>query len=195
MRFVQHEGKMWDVLEINEVDPNKSYYDKLLLTNNGLYVIYNTNYNEDNVAGFYTNGTYRYTAGEEGIIGLDKLIDLSTSNNIKELMEKAEIVDKLKNEVVSDSDSKTKYVIRDKDYPEMKALKEAINKKNIDIKSYKSRFGASYQNDIRLLMSHKISLDKLKRILDFLDVKVSIVLEDKHEGVSNPLEEKIYQEL
>ena len=48
-----------------------------------------------------------------------------------------------------------------------------------------------YANDIRLLNKESLSLAKLKTFAKNLDMKVSIVVEDKAPNVPNPIGDKI----
>lgn len=77
------------------------------------------------------------------------------------------------------------------DSPELVAIKEAINLKNIDAESYKDRFpsDSDFNNDMRLLKDNKntnISFFKMKRILDAFDIEANLTIKDKQNAL-NPI--------
>ena len=70
----------------------------------------------------------------------DNAIDFSNVQNMRELIQKQEEVKRIESEVLSNSDNLFKPIPKENDTPEMKALKEAICMKNIDIDMYADRF-------------------------------------------------------
>lgn len=77
------------------------------------------------------------------------------------------------------------------DTPEMRAVKEAIISKNIDLDKYAERYGTNYPNDKRRYKDDKITLFLIKRTCECLDMKASLILEDKNPDVPNPIGRKI----
>ena len=75
------------------------------------------------------------------------------------------------------------------DTPEMKAVKEAINLKQVDIKNYENRFD-QFQNDIRLLKGKSITLGKLISTCSNFDIVAELTLTDKP-GCANPMNSTI----
>ena len=73
----------------------------------------------------------------------------------------------------------------------MKAMKEAINLKHIDIDKYEPRFGPNFNNDKRLLKKDSITFRKLKDVCEALDMKATLKLEDANPNVPNPIGKKI----
>ena len=69
----------------------------------------------------------------------------------------------------------------------MKALKQAITDKHIDLDKYESRFGPNFNNDKRLLRKNSITFGKLRSICDALDIRVTISIEDSAPDVPNPI--------
>ena len=72
----------------------------------------------------------------------------------------------------------------------MALLKKAIARKNIDLESYKQRFGSDYNNDKRIFEQPSITFFKMKRVCDIFDIKVSLTLED-NPGAANPIGERL----
>ena len=74
---------------------------------------------------------------------------------------------------------------RDEEDAKMKAVKEAINLKQVDIKQYENRFD-QFQNDIRLLKGKSITLAKLISTCNNFDISAELTLRDR-EGCANPM--------
>ena len=118
-------------------------------------------------------------------------IDFSDVQNMKDLINKQEEVKRLESEVLSNSDNLFKPIPKENDSPEMKAMKEAICKKNIDIDAYADRFADNFNNDKRLLKGSSITISKMKSICDKLDIKVTLTLSDAANDVPNPIGQDI----
>ena len=69
----------------------------------------------------------------------------------------------------------------------MKALKNAVLDKHIDLDKYEPRFGSNYNNDKRLFNKSTISLIMLKRVCEALDRDATLTLSDKSDDVPNPI--------
>lgn len=190
------DGKIRDVIDYNELPKiNTNNYDNLAVLHNG--VIYpERNPNVEISPGLYVYewGTILHEPTEEQLpeyLAENKLIDFK-ANNIRELIEKSDRLKEAENTllVCTDPEGITTYPIGNNDSPEMVAVKSAINAKHIDIKKYQARWD-TYANDIRLLNKESLSLAKLKTFAKNLDMKVSIVVEDKAPNVPNPIGDKI----
>lgn len=190
------DGKIRDVIDYSELPKiNTNNYDNLAVLHNG--VIYpERNPNVEISPGLYVYewGTILHEPTEEQLpeyLAENKLIDFK-ANNIRELIEKSDRLKEAENTllVCTDPEGITTYPIGNNDSPEMVAVKSAINAKHIDIKKYQARWD-TYANDIRLLNKERLSLAKLKTFAKNLDMKVSIVVEDKAPNVPNPIGDKI----
>jgi hypothetical protein len=95
--------------------------------------------------------------------------------------------------MVSGKDNILTLTITPQDTPEMKALKTAINSKQIDKKAYESRFD-QFQNNMRLLKGPTITLAKMKEICEGFDIACELTLTDK-EGAVNPIGTEIVVDL
>ena len=123
---------------------------------------------------------------------LDKsIIDFDNSKTIHDMMEKQRIVRSLERDILTSPDNIFTPKIFDDDSPEMKALKTAVLDKHIDLDKYEPRFGSNYNNDKRLFNKNTISLSMMKRMCDALDIKATLILEDKNADVPNPMGRKI----
>ena len=127
---------------------------------------------------------------------LDKgIIDFDNAKNIHDLMEKQNVVRSLERDILTSPDNIFTPKIFDDDSPEMKALKNAVLDKHIDLDKYEPRFGSNYNNDKRLFNKNTISLSMMKRMCDALDIKATLTLEDKSPDVPNPMGRKIEVDL
>lgn len=77
------------------------------------------------------------------------------------------------------------------DSAEMRAMKECIIAKNIDLDKYKDRFGANYPNDKRKLKDDNITLNMISRMCENLDIKLDLVFTDANSDVPNAMNKVI----
>lgn len=126
---------------------------------------------------------------------IDNAIDFSNISSMKELIQKQEEVKRMESEVLSNSDNLFKPIAKENDSPEMKAVKEAVCLKNIDLDAYADRFGENYNNEKRLLKGSSITLSKIKSICSKLDMKCSLTISDAGPNVPNPIGKDITVEI
>lgn len=127
---------------------------------------------------------------------INNAINLSESQNITELIEKQTAIREIEQEILTDPDGNI-FVpkITQEDSAAIKALKEAVIAKKIDLDKYETRFGSNYNNDKRLLSKKKISLPMLERVCNALDIKATLTLEDMSDDIPNPIGKVITVEL
>ena len=121
----------------------------------------------------------------------EQTITLSNKLDAKKIIENSELINRLDEPFITTPDSITRIPVTSLDEPEMKALKEMINNKNIDLDTYSSRFGANYPNDKRQLKENSATLKIIKRFCNNLDVEALLVLRNKNDNVPNPLDKEI----
>ena len=124
----------------------------------------------------------------------NRIINFDDSKSIGEIFEKQQIIRDIQDEIMTTSDNILQLKIGEKDTPEMRALKTAINLKRIDIKQYEDRFD-QYQNDMRLVKGHSITLGKLVSISNALDISVDITLRDRDDNTPNPMNQTLVIDL
>lgn len=115
------------------------------------------------------------------------VIDFDNLEDIQDMISKQKAVKALEREVLTSPDNLFLPKIFDDDAPEMKALKEAVLAKQVDLDKYESRFGNNYANDKRLFNKNTISLPMTKRLCDALDIEATLELKDKSPDVPNPM--------
>lgn len=189
------EGRVTTVIKPEEALKNQSMQNKYTSVEVGNYILpVKTSYDPTN-PGFYIDGKIGkiiYPSKEDiEDYTNQNVIDFSDVKTMKELIAKQEEVKKMESEVLSNSDNLFKPIAKENDSPEMKALKQAICLKNIDIDAYADRFGDNFNNDKRLLKGSSITMSKLKSICDKLDMKCTLTISDANPNVPNPIGEDI----
>lgn len=136
----------------------------------------------------YSNGEnypYKEDCKAENIIDFENNV-----GTLREAIEKqAEFYATERNILIS-KDNIYNVPIKDEDTPEMKLFKDALNKKSIDIMSYKPRFSSDFSNDIRVIQGDSITFGKLKKLASILDMEVTVSIKDK-QGAANPIGEEL----
>ena len=130
-------GKIYDVIDIDEYKAHPDIYNNSFtaIENQGLlYPIRNNNlapgfYVKNQVMGIYVQPSIE----DRDMYSAENVIDFSSATNMKEIIEKKAQYKDLEREILCDADNIFKPVIRENDAPMMKALKEAVIEKNIDI--------------------------------------------------------------
>ena len=115
------------------------------------------------------------------------IIDFDNCKSIHDMMANQHIVRSLERDILTSPDNIFTPKIFDDDSPEMKALKTAVLEKKIDLDKYAPRLGSNYNNDKRLFNKNTISLPMTKRLCEALDIKATLILEDKDPDVPNPI--------
>lgn len=119
----------------------------------------------------------------------EKIIDYSNATSIGDIIRNNQIIKDIQSEIMINSEDKLQLNVGDSDTPEMKAMKLAINAKQVDKKNYEDRF-PQFQNDMRLLKGSSITLAKIISICDAFDISATLTLSDK-EDAPNPMNTEI----
>ena len=120
----------------------------------------------------------------------EKVFDMTDLTTMQEYVTKKEEYDNTVMALLEtdpDDDSICKPPLLKTDTPEMRALKESISLKQIDLDKYASRFGVNYPNDKRKLKDDNITSFMLKRMCTNLDMEVDIVFRDAPGDIPNPM--------
>lgn len=123
------------------------------------------------------------------------IIDYSNVDSMVEFVKKQEIVRSLERDILTNPDNIFTPVINQDDSPAMRAIKQAVIDKHIDIDKYEPRFGSNYNNDKRLFNKSTISLPMAVRICNALDIKATLTLQNSDDNVPNPMKSSITVEL
>lgn len=131
---------------------------------------------------------------DQAAYSADKVIDYSNPSNIGEIFRNNELIRDIRNDIMTTSDNIFYLKIGDNDTPEMKALKTAINSKQVDKRQYEDRFD-QFQNDMRLLKGESITLGKLISICGAFDISAVLTLRDKYTDTPNPMNQELSVDL
>lgn len=193
LRRIKIENKIYDVVDSFDMYMHPNLYANqntaLLCQDGNVYPIRSS---ADDNTGIYKKNSliYEIKINDHDDINkysTDNIIDFTSVQDIHDIIEKSNTLRDLEKEVLTNPDNIFLPNIGPNDTAEMKALKEAVILKNIDIDKYESRFGPSYCNDKRLFKKDKISMDKFKNMCNNLDIKATIILEDANPDVANPM--------
>lgn len=199
-------NKLVDIVSIEEYNENKDIYDPsctAIEDNNILYPIINRPPIEDdknNIGCYDMGGLYQFnrpSKEDESEYKADgKIINFSDTKGIEDLIKRTLNYKELEKEILTDDTGVTMFKedsIEDNE-PNMRALKKAINLKKINIDNYKERC-PKFINDRRLFQKKSITLNKELAWADILDIKATLILEDKNPDVPNPMGSKVVVEL
>ena len=192
-------GFMYDVISLDEYYKNPELYNQYTAIMYGDGYVYPIRNRNDYRPGFYVTGGFdffKHPVGEESAIySQQNVIDFHNPTNYKELIQAQQKLASAERSILTTIDNVFTPEIDDNDTPEMKAIKQAILDKHIDLDKYEPRFGPNYNNDKRLLKKGSITFGKLRSICDALDIKATITFEDANADVPNPIGRVITTEL
>lgn len=185
--------KIYDVTTLENYTANKDayipQYTAIHIPEAGLVVPVNGR--TDTTAGIFIGSGVCYVSEpsneDRQEYNESNIIDFDNISSIHDMMEKQHIVKSLERDILTSPDNIFEPKIFDDDAPEMKAIKEAVISKHIDLDKYEPRFGSNYNNDKRLFNKNTISLSMTKRLCDALDMDAYLVLKDRSPDVPNPM--------
>lgn len=125
------------------------------------------------------------------IYSCTNVIDFSKASSTKDIIEAQNRLASEEKAILTTVDNVFVPPTSADDTPEMSLLKEAITKKHIDIDKYEQRFGSNYNNDKRLLKKTNITFGKMRNVCKNLDIRATLVLEDKAGDIPNPMNDRI----
>lgn len=202
------EGKLMDVVSMDNLLSNPDLYNNNITAvecqrGNDTYILpYRSNTtlsnNPDRPGVYDNNGTIaliRYPDNDNETDYKPEVTDLADVENISDYINKMDKMRDLEKEILTSPDNITCPRVSEDDAPEMKALKQAINDKHIDLDKYSSRFGEDYPNKKRKLKDHGVTLYLLKTYAQCLDMKMTLSIEDKSGDIANPIGHKISVDL
>lgn len=197
MKKMPMNGKLYNVITMDEYAENPDLYNAkftAIETASGDILPIVTQ-PDDSVGIYYKKDSMalhvkKPNAEEAPNYNKDKMIDYSNLKDIREIINKDNLVRDIENDILTTKDNIFELNIRDDDSPEMVAVKKAINLKQVDVKQYEPRF-THFQNDIRILKDNKsITLGKLITACNNFDIAAELILKDK-EGCANPMNTEI----
>lgn len=151
----------------------------------------------DDRPGIYPDGCIYFTRfpEQENASGYraDQLdiVDFSDIKTVEDFLSKNNQIREMETSVLTDIDSVFVPQIGQNDSPEMKAFKEAITSKKMDINKYAPRFGDNFLNDKRILKTSSITMNKLVSMCKKLDIEAELTLRNTSPDVANPMQKEI----
>lgn len=118
----------------------------------------------------------------------------NVSGGLSEKIRQAAKLEEAERSVLISKDNIYSVSVKENDTPEMKLFKEALNKKQIDLVSYKPRFQSDYSNDIRVIQGDSITFGKLKKLASIFDMDVELSIKDKP-NAANPIGEELHTKI
>lgn len=190
---------IYDVIPLEEYYREPTAYGSYTAINGNDGFIYPIRTKTDNRPGFYPTGGLDFfkmpTPGESSFYSQQNVINFEEAASLREVIICQQKLMNAERSILTTIDNVFTPEINENDTPEMKAIKQAIIDKHIDLDKYEPRFGPNYNNDKRLLKKKNITFGKLRSICDALDIKASIVIEDSAPDVPNPIGRVITAEL
>jgi hypothetical protein len=195
------EGRLVDVISFDRLKETKELYKD---TNYSAGVEVETSTGDkfvlpyrDNMSinagkpGVYSEGNIGYIISypteEQAELYKPEVIDFNKTNTIQDFINKQDRIKDVEREILCTPDNIYRPPLKESDSPEMRALKQAIIAKKIDIDKYADRFGENFPNDKRKLKDEKITLFLLKRMGECLDMNIELTITDKNQNVPNPI--------
>ena len=178
----------------NYPELNRNYSTAVEMELNGETKILPVRSPSETAPGIYDKGVFDEIIEpdpEDTQYNIDNVLDLSNIKNMEDLMQMQDRVRDIEKEILTSPDDITVPNISSLDSPEMRAVKEAIIAKHMDINKYSERFGSNFANDKRILKTNNITQKMMKRLLSNIDVKATLILEDTSPDVANPMGKKI----
>lgn len=190
---------IYDITTIEELDKNPDLYGQYTAVTNNDGYLYPLRSRNDYRPGLYRTGCMDLYVPPQGnerpMYSQQNIINFKDATTLKEIIQTQQKLASEERTILTSIDNLFSPEIGDNDTPEMKAMKEAINLKHIDIDKYEPRFGPNFNNDKRLLKKDSITFRKLKDVCEALDMKATLKLEDANPNVPNPIGHAIIVDL
>lgn len=188
------DNRLYDVVDMDEYTKNRDLYNPRFTAIQGHGKVLPIKSKNDSGVGIYyeNNGVMcnvEKPNPEDSSYDESIIIDYSDCKTVGDIIKTDNLVRNIENEILTTKDNIFSLNVGPDDTPEMKAIKEAINLKQVDIKQYESRFD-QFQNDIRLLKGKSITLGKLISTCNSFDISAELTLRDR-EGCANPMNSEI----
>lgn len=191
-------GKIYDIIDLPEYNP-ELYDPKTTAVQKGDYLYpIKTSESDEGVGVYMTPGNpvsvFREPVSDyerEIYMAGDNVIDFKNIKNMSECIDAQAAFLNMERTILTTPDNIFVPVVGENDEPAMRALKEAVVKKGIDLDKYAPRFGANYCNDKRLFKGSSITMAKLTTMANNLDMKCTLIVEDANPDVPNPIGDRI----
>lgn len=200
MKKVKIDNRLCSVIELSDYTDHRDIYNpksSAVVVNGGETVLPIKVPGVDSGPGVYyhdgcaTMPVVKPSQAQEDQYSSEEIIDFTNAHDLGEVLAKNKKLCDIQADLMMGGQDGTTFclTITQDDTPEMVALKTAINAKQIDKRMYEDRF-PQFQNDMRLLKGHSITLSKLIGICQGFDISCTMILSDK-EGAVHPMGDDI----
>lgn len=136
---------------------------------------------------------------EQEMYSSENIIDMARAKDYKDRIDAQDDLRTAENAILTTVNNIFNPVTYEDDSPELKALKEVYRSKQIDLESYRHRYGSDsdFNNETRTVRSKSqktVSFYKVRKHCDVLDVEAILILKDK-KGAINPMGKTIITRL
>ena len=184
-REIMINGRLYEVANLNDYTKNPdaylSGYTALDIGQDRIYPVVPTTSPNPGIM-FRSTSPFAYVREPEpddSQYNKENIIDFTNVKSYKEFIDKQNMVRELEKDILTTPDNVYVPPEDHNDTPAMRALKEAVTDKHIDLDKYEPRFGSNYNNDKRILNKPNLSLQMLVRMCNALDIKATLTLEDQ----------------
>lgn len=197
------DGKMLEVITPEDYGRNKELYNnprtgiELTNPNDGRNYILPIRGSSDDRPGVYDEGIIYFTkfpdekdASKYATDSVD-IVDFNDTKDVEDFISKQKQLRDIESEILTDIDNIFMPPIDQNDSPEMRVLKEATREKHCDINKYAGRFGSNFLNDKRIFKDKNVTLNKILRIANNMDMEVELTIRDKGPDVPNPMGKEV----
>lgn len=207
LRTTTVDGKIVDILTEQEyADKWRTYVENPSLCtgtaievadNNGTNYILPMRNKSDDSPGVYLDGCIYFVKYPDESTASEyrssdrEIVDFSNTKTVADFLNKNGQIRDMEANVLTEVDTVFKPQSTQSDSPEMRAFKEAITSKHIDINKYAPRFGDNFLNDKRILKTSSITMNKLVSMCKKLDIEAELILRNSRPDVANPMPEEI----
>lgn len=190
------DGRIYDVMDKNDFGWY-AYYGDALAINVGDYILPLRTTQISNKPGIYFDGMFYTmvlpTTQEDALtystVHLAYFVSADTFKDVvaaKEKLERDEF-----NHLVSKNNIFTPVIDPINDKALILGLKMAVTEKQCDINRYAEKFGPDFNNDRRKFACNDITAAKYSSIGTNMDIRTTLIIEDMHPGVANPMGKRI----
>ena len=198
MKKMTINGQVYDAITEQEFIKNPSLYDANNAVINGNLVYPVKTGSTLNIPGVYARGMsmIRYVEPKKTeAFASSKVIDFDNAKTMSDLIEKTNVYKEMEKDILTSPDNLYKPKVKPDDSPEIALVKNAICAKDCDINKYKNRWDVHFNNDKRALDDNSLTLLKAVRIANNMDMKIELIISDKHPDVANPMGREFRTEL
>lgn len=194
------DGKMVEIITVEQyfADPSLYPYNYTAIDGNNGY-IYPIRSKMDTRPGFYIDTTRPLIKQkdpepeEQSLYSSENVINFEDAKTMGDIIRQQNKLHDQERSILLSADNIFMPPIKADDSAEMVGMKQALHAKHCDIDKYEHRFGKkNFQNEKRLFDRPTMTLSKIKRACEALDIKCTMILEDKAPDIPNPMNTKIY---